>query len=178
MSRFSALLVSAALTVTVSSAAPVLTLQNSGAVAGNPGAILEWKGTLTADPAYFTVITSVQSTFADFPGGVSGLTPGVSAILPLLFADPSVKLAPGAPMNVSVASVQIRPDAVPGASEGGQLFVTYDLYDATGQQVFPDDDFGFLTLDASILVTNPIPEPSTYAYLALAGVAALALRRK
>ncbi|MCX6594946.1 MAG: hypothetical protein NTV70_01095 [Acidobacteria bacterium] len=151
------------------SAGPLLEIPNA-ALVGNPGQRVGWGFRLTGDDQFWLVVSSVQSTFPD-TGGYAGENPPVSDLLSPYFALSGLALKPlevlelnynGA--DLGLASYLIRPDAVPGLPDVGDLFITYDLYtDAPsngGQQVFPTGDPGAFTIAASVGLQS-VPEPGT-----------------
>lgn len=156
------------------------------AVNGYAGQTVGWGYTLTGDPLYHLVVTSVQSDFADFPGGVGADAPAVTDIASGYFLMNSFAIAPGGSFTqgfgpgTGLASFRIRPDAPAFAQESGSLFVYYDLYDGDpnngGSQVFPSNDPLVVTAAAQVNV-EPVPEPSTW-LLTCAGLALAAGRRR
>ena len=154
------------------------------ALSGPAGQTVGWGYTMQGDPLYHMVITSVQSDFPDFPGGLGGDAPAVTDIASGYFLANSLAIAPGGDFTqafgpgTGLASFLIRPDAPDFAQEFGNLYIYYDLYDGDpnngGSQVFPLDDPLFVTAAAQVDV-EPVPEPSTWL---LCGVAlAMSSRR-
>jgi hypothetical protein len=164
----------------------VLTLNPpNGAISGAAGTTIGWGFTFANDTNY-AVITGTEfcatasgplpniclppspdlGTYTDFAGAqflVVGPSPETT----------SVTQAFDNSLQTGLGSFSINPAAT--GTESGILVVTYDLYSVSPNDPafsFVDDFVGgnYLTAAASVTVgtTSPVPEPSTFVYLAAA----------
>ncbi|MFN7935868.1 MAG: PEP-CTERM sorting domain-containing protein [Bryobacteraceae bacterium] len=164
-------------------AAPVLTLTPSAAVAGAPGATVGWGLSLTADDAeWITVIGSFVLSESNASLGVYGDLAGsqggpVGGLLP-----PSPQPAWVQDFDLSVFTglgfYAIDPLAAAGAVNSGTIRVLYERYSDDPTQC-GDCFLGSAEWDVEFSVTveeTSVPEPGTWGIIAT-GVGAAMIRR-
>ena len=155
--------------VTLSLAQPDLT--------GLPGSTVGWGFSLVNDTPGYLVITSVQSTFANAPVGLSATNPAVEDYLSNWMVNNAFALAPGATLTQAFSQTLGEGLAAfaiaPGASgmEAGTLIATYLLFDA---DPFSDPDALAFPDPAPLYVNARVtaggaaaPEPSTWLLMGL-----------
>jgi hypothetical protein len=178
--------------------ASTITLESASNIAGAPGDVIGWGVEITS-PTYWLLVDSVQSTYASYPLGLSAdATPvtdylSVFSLLNGLIVDPggtfSQDFRAGDPGTTGqgLGAFHIRPDAAPGATESGDILVSYALFNGNpytcGNDCFQVDANGnpsssdlVDTLASRVSVTQPatVPEPGGL-FLPLTGIALILL---
>lgn len=166
-------------------------------ISGAPGSTIGWGVDISSD-TYWLIVTSVQSTFAQFPGGLSSsATTPVEDYLTGYFSTNTV--SPGNPLNMpfvpSTAGLgfSIRPDAVVGTTEFGEIVLNYILFDGdpngNGSPNQVDEQGSLSSSDivvrlganvTAVEAKSEVPEPGTTLLLGfgLAQVAAIGYLRR
>lgn len=177
---------------TVLGAAPVIMLSPPNVAFGPPGATVGWGFTITNNTNYIE-ITSAQfcDSPVNFPLGCNAPSNGtftdfISQFHDIIVGPPdgTVSNSVTQPFNAAahegVGSFRISPSAIPGATDVGEIVLTYNEYDADPIlgpfNLLASDQV--LGANAGVTVTGSIvvPEPATAALVAVA-LAALAGRR-
>jgi hypothetical protein len=164
------------------SASPLLTLTPSSDLSGPPGSVAGWGFSITndadyieitgaefcANPVNFPCASPTTGTFTDFISAFNDIIVG-----PPGGTDPSIVsqnfdvLA-----HTGIGSFEISPDVPAGASDVGQIVLTYNLTDLDpndpNAQLLGTDLM--LSANAAVTVSAPIPtpEPPTAACMAAA----------
>jgi hypothetical protein len=147
-------------------ATPIASLEQSH-LAGAPGSTVVWSVHITPSPAYWMIVTSVQSDYLPFPAGLSADPDPVTDLLSPWFQTEAFSLHPEADTLVRpLGAFNIRADALAVGVEGALVRIFYDLYEGDpfggGTQVFPENDAGFIELPSIVSVSvSEIPEPAT-----------------
>ena len=175
-------------------ASPILTLNpSSGNLSGVPGALAGWGFTITNDSGYIE-INSSQFCVAPVNFPVSCNPPTTGTYTDIISTDNDIIVGPPGgtdpdsvmqafdPVGLTgVGSFLIDSGAMPGASDAGQIVLTYTL-----TNLDPNDPNAvvlgtglILSADASITVSQPlpppmVPEPATAGLLGSALLALLA----
>jgi hypothetical protein len=191
--RAVALIVPGLLLCAPASATPTLTL-SPATIAEAPGSATGWGFTITNDANYIEITSAqfclnpvafpacdapVQGTFTDFISAFNDIVVGHSGgTLP-----GSISQSFDALLFTGIGSFSFLPGTTVGASDAGQIVLTYNVFDADPNGAAPANQIGFdqvLVANTTATVsanTNAVPEP-TSAILIGAGILTLAVRRR